>query len=153
TGYQEQLHDHRLLTLGATEIEYLASIGEAQRRIGIETMMAAQPACIVVTRDLAAPAELTAACGRAQVPLLGSRLSSAELIARVTQFLQERLSPSTSVHGVLLDVLGVGVLLLGKSGIGKSEAALDLVVRGHRLVADDIVNIRLIGPRLVFGSG
>jgi HPr kinase/phosphorylase len=71
----------------------------------------------------------------------------------VTRFLQAKLSPSTSIHGVLLDILGVGVLLLGKSGIGKSEAALDLVVRGHRLVADDIVNIRRIGPDLVYGSG
>src|SRR5690606_7528973 len=120
---------------------------------GISTMMAASPACIVVTRGLEPPAELVAACEKGSVPLMVSRLVSAELIARVTRFLQERLSPSTSLHGVLLDVLGVGVLLLGKSGIGKSEAALDLVVRGHRLVADDIVNIRRVGPDLIYGSG
>ena len=87
------------------------------------------------------------------MPLLVSALVSAEFIGRVTHYLQEKLSPSTSLHGVLLDVLGIGVLLLGKSGIGKSEAALDLVVRGHRLVADDIVNIRRLGPNLVYGSG
>ncbi|HLU65811.1 MAG TPA: HPr(Ser) kinase/phosphatase [Kofleriaceae bacterium] len=152
-GYEEQLHDERLLTLGGTEIEYLSSTTPAQRELGISTMMAASPACIVVTRGLEPPAELVAACEKGSVPLMVSRLVSAELIARVTRFLQERLSPSTSLHGVLLDVLGVGVLLLGKSGIGKSEAALDLVVRGHRLVADDIVNIRRVGPDLIYGSG
>src|SRR5690606_4539379 len=122
-GYEEQLHDERLLTLGGTEIEYLSSTTPAQRELGISTMMAASPACIVVTRGLEPPAELVAACEKGSVPLMVSRLVSAELIARVTRFLQERLSPSTSLHGVLLDVLGVGVLLLGKSGIGKSEAA------------------------------
>lgn len=152
-GYQEQLHKERLLTLGGTEIEYLAGAEPEKRRLGIDTMMAATPACIVVARGLEPPDDLVAECEARSVPLIVSPMVSAELIARVTRFLQERLSPSTSLHGVLLDVLGVGVLLLGKSGIGKSEAALDLVVRGHRLVADDIVNIRRIGPNLIYGSG
>ena len=153
TGYQEQLHDDRLLSLGRTEVDYLAAVTPAERQLGVETMMAASPACVVVTRGLEPPAELRAACEARSVPLLVSSLVSAELIGRCTQFLTQKLSPSTSLHGVLLDVLGVGVLLLGKSGIGKSEAALELVTRGHRLVADDIVNIRRIGPRLIYGSG
>ena len=152
-GYDEQLHDDRLLTLGGTEVEYLTSAAPDKRQLGIDTVMAASPACIVVTRSLEPPAELVRECDARGVPLVVSRLVSAELIARVTQYLQEKLSPSTTTHGVLLDVLGIGVLLLGKSGIGKSEAALDLVVRGHRLVADDIVNIRRIGPSMVYGSG
>jgi HPr kinase/phosphorylase len=152
-GYAEQLHRDRLQTLGATEIEYLKSVDPAVRSLGIETVMAASPACVVVTRDLEPPAELVAAADQHGVPLVISRLVSAEFIAGVTQFLQRKLSPSTSIHGVLLDILGIGVLLLGKSGIGKSEAALDLVARGHRLVADDIVNIRRIGPKLIYGSG
>ena len=152
-GYAEQLHRDRVQTLGATEIEYLASVDAARRKLGIDTVMAASPAVVVVTRDLEPPAELVAASEAHAVPLAVSRLASAEFIAGVTQFLQTKLSPSTSIHGVLLDILGVGVLLLGKSGIGKSEAALDLVARGHRLVADDIVNIRRIGPKLVYGSG
>jgi HPr kinase/phosphorylase len=93
-----------------------------------------------------------AGCERDAVPLLVSGLASAEFITRVTAVLGDSLSPSTSIHGVLLDVLGIGILLLGKSGIGKSEAALDLVVRGHRLVADDIVNIRRRGDN-VLGAG
>ncbi|HEY8141324.1 MAG TPA: HPr(Ser) kinase/phosphatase [Kofleriaceae bacterium] len=152
-GYPEQLHRDRVQTLGATEIEYLRSADPTVRKLGIDTVMAASPACVVVTRGLEPPAELVAAAEAHGVPLVITRLSSAEFIAGVTQFLQAKLSPSTSIHGVLLDILGVGVLLLGKSGIGKSEAALDLVARGHRLVADDIVNIRRIGPKLIYGSG
>jgi HPr kinase/phosphorylase len=152
-GYPEQLHRDRVQTLGRTEIEFLSRAAPAVRNLGIDTVMAASPACVVVTRDLEPPAELAAAADRDGVPLAVSRLTSAEFIAGVTQFLQRKLSPSTTIHGVLLDILGIGVLLLGKSGIGKSEAALDLVARGHRLVADDIVNIRRIGPNLVYGSG
>jgi HPr kinase/phosphorylase len=152
-GYQEQLHKERLLTLGGTEIEYLTGATPEQRQLGIDTVLAASPACVVVTRSLLPPPELVTACDARRVPLLVSGMVSAEFIGRVTHYLQEKLSPSTSLHGVLLDVLGIGVLLLGKSGIGKSEAALELVVRGHRLVADDIVNIRRLGPNLVYGSG
>ena len=152
-GYQEQLHQERLLTLGATEIDYLTSAEPERRQLGIDTVLGASPACIVVTRGLQPPPELAAGCDARRVPLLISQMVSADFIARITTFLQGKLSPSTSLHGVLVDVLGIGVLLLGKSGIGKSEAALDLVVRGHRLVADDIVNIRRLGPRLVYGAG
>jgi HPr kinase/phosphorylase len=78
---------------------------------------------------------------------------SSVFIDKITKYLEDQLSPTTSIHGVLMDVLGVGILLVGKSGIGKSEAALDLVMRGHRLVADDIVDIRRRPPDIVFGSG
>ena len=152
-GYQAQLHQGRLLTLGGTEIEYLTAASPEQRTLGIDTVLAATPACVVVTRGLQPPPDLVDACDARRVPLLVSGMVSADFIGRVTHYLQEKLSPSTSLHGVLLDVLGIGVLLLGKSGIGKSEAALELVVRGHRLVADDIVNIRRLGPSLVYGSG
>jgi HPr kinase/phosphorylase len=152
-GYREQLHDDRLLVLGATEIEYWGRVDVAQRAVGVDTLLAASPACIVICRGLEPPDELVRACEKKQVPLLVSALISAEFIGRVTEYLTAQLSPSTSVHGVLLDVLGVGILLLGPSGIGKSETALDLVSRGHRLVADDIVDIRQRGADLVYGSG
>ncbi|HUH02847.1 MAG TPA: HPr(Ser) kinase/phosphatase [Kofleriaceae bacterium] len=153
TGYREQLHDDRVLVLGGTEIDYLGSVGDETRQRAIDTVMDAAPACVVVTRGLEPPVELVRACEREHVPLLVSSLTSAEFIVRVTDYLETQLSPSTSVHGVLLDVLGIGCLLLGKSGIGKSETALDLVARGHRLVADDIVDIRRQGPTFVYGSG
>ncbi len=153
TGYTEQLHQNRLLVIGGTEIEYLASIDEAARRVGIDTVMASDPACIVVTRGLEPPAILREDCERLAVPLLRTELESAEFIGRVATYLRDQMSPATSAHGVLLDVLGIGVLLLGKSGIGKSEIALELVTRGHRLVADDIVNIRQRSSDMVYGSG
>ena len=87
------------------------------------------------------------------IPLLRSHHQSSTFISLLTQYLEERLLAQTNVHGVLVDVLGVGVLLLGKSGVGKSECALDLVIRGHRLVSDDIVKVRLKLPAVLFGEG
>jgi HPr kinase/phosphorylase len=85
--------------------------------------------------------------------LLRTHHVSSTFISLITQYLEERLLPQTTVHGVLVDVLGVGVLLIGKSGIGKSECALDLVLRGHRLVADDVVKVRFKFPAVLFGQG
>jgi HPr kinase/phosphorylase len=153
TGYQEQIHPSRLLSLGATEIDYLSTVSAEARQLAVDTVMGSQPACIVVTRGLEPPQESVEACDRGDVPLLVTPMASADFIAHVTAWLQDKLSPRSSLHGVLLDVLGVGILLLGKSGVGKSEAALDLLVRGHRLVADDIVEIRRAGPDLVYGTG
>ena len=148
TGWPEQLHPHRVLVLGGTEIDYLADNPPA-RQVGIATLLAADPACIVVCRGLAPPAELVAAAEQRVVPVLVSHLATADFISEVTHWMSDRLAPSTDMHGVLMDVLGIGVLLLGKSGIGKSETALDLVVRGHRLVADDVIKLRRLGSHVV----
>ncbi|MEM9491483.1 MAG: HPr kinase/phosphorylase, partial [Myxococcota bacterium] len=145
TGYAEQLHQGRLLVLGGTEVGYLASVADAMVELAVATVMASNPACIVVTRGLEAPSVLARACEERAVPLLVSTLTSAQFIGKVTAYLAEQLAPRTTVHGVMLDVLGVGILLRGKSGIGKSEIALELITRGHRLVADDVVEIRRPG--------
>ncbi|HSK05742.1 MAG TPA: HPr(Ser) kinase/phosphatase [Kofleriaceae bacterium] len=151
TGWPEQLHEGRVLVLGGTEIDYLEDPGRdaASRTAGITTMMASDPACIVVCRDRAPPAELAAAAEARGVLMLVSTLATADFIAAVTAWMADRLAPQAEVHGVLLDVLGIGVLVIGKSGIGKSETALDLVVRGHRLVADDVIRIRRQGTGVV----
>lgn len=148
TGWPEQLHDGRVLVLGGTEIDYLAD-HETARTVGISTLLASEPACVVVCRNLAPPAELVTAAQAHGVPVLCSELVTADFIATVTSWMQERLAPSVEMHGVLLDVLGVGILVRGKSGIGKSETALDLVVRGHRFVADDIIAIYRQGNNLI----
>lgn len=148
TGWPEQLHPQRVLVLGGTEIEYLREYTPA-RGVGIETILASDPACVVVCRGLVPPVELSAAASRRGVPVLVSSLATADFITEVTGWMSDRLSSTTDIHGVLMDVLGIGVLLLGKSGIGKSETALDLVVRGHRLVADDVVKIRRQGGHVV----
>jgi HPr kinase/phosphorylase len=148
TGWPEQLHPNRVLVLGKTEIAYLHNQPSA-RDLGIATLLASNPACIVVCRGLRPPLELTLAAAQREVPVLMSLLSTAEFITAVTAWMSDRLAPSTDLHGVLMDVLGIGVLLLGKSGIGKSETALDLVVRGHRLVADDVIRVRRQGAHVV----
>jgi len=148
TGWPEQLHDGRVLVLGGTEIDYLAD-NETARTVGLTTLFASQPACIVVCRGLAPPVELVTAANAHGVPLVCSSLLTADFIALVTAWMQERTAPGIEVHGVMLDVLGVGILVMGKSGIGKSETALDLVVRGHRFVADDIIAIRRQGQHLI----
>jgi HPr kinase/phosphorylase len=153
SGFPEQLQRERVQILGGTELQYLSGLSAQGRQVGVGTLMSSNPVCVIVTRGLAPPAELVRACEEADVALLVSELVTGELIARLSAYLEDVLAPTTSLHGVLLDVLGVGVLLLGKSGIGKSEAALDLLVRGHRLVADDIVNIRRRGPNVLYGSG
>src|SRR5438094_6485981 len=136
TGWPEQLHPQRVLVLGGTEVDYLDG-HERARTLGIETLLASEPACVVVCRGRTPPDELSAAGEARGVPVLVSTLVTADFIAAVTEWMADRLAPAIELHGVLMDVLGVGVLMVGKSGIGKSETALDLVVRGHRLVADD----------------
>jgi HPr kinase/phosphorylase len=145
-GWPEQLHPNRMLVLGGTEIDYLK---DHERTTGLETMMSSDPACVVVCRGLEPPGVLHDTCETKGVPLLVSGLVTADFIATVTSWMADRLAPQVELHGVLMDVNGIGVLLLGKSGIGKSETALDLVVRGHRLVADDVIKVRAKGGALV----
>ncbi|MSP60568.1 MAG: HPr(Ser) kinase/phosphatase [Myxococcales bacterium] len=152
TGYTEHVHPERLQVLGLTEIAFLETLTSDQRRAGLEALCAAGPAALVITRGLAVPAEAAAIAEKHGVPLMITPLMSSVFISRVTRSLEDQLAPTTGVHGVLIDVLGVGILILGKSGIGKSEAALDLVMRGHRLVADDIVEIHRRGMDTVYGG-
>lgn len=153
TGFVEHLHPERLQILGLTELAYLQHLSVDDRRRGAQALMGMHPCAVVVTRGLTAPEELVEAARHNQVPLLVTPLMSSVFIGRVGKFLETHLAPTTSVHGVLVDVWGVGILILGKSGIGKSETALDLVLRGHRLVSDDVVFIRKIFPDRLYGSG
>jgi HPr kinase/phosphorylase len=150
-GYVRQLHPERVQVLGATEISYLLTLPEAQARESVNTFFSLNPACVVVTKDLDVPAMLREAAEQAGVPLLRTALVSSSAIDHIQKYLELQLAPTASIHAVLMDVLGVGVLLLGKSGIGKSEAALDLIMRGHRLVADDLVEVRRTSGNVLVG--
>ena len=110
-------------------------------------------ACIIITRGAAPQPLLIDFCRKQQIPLIKTKLLTSTFVNRITRFMEESLSATSCIHGVLLDVFGIGVLIVGKSGIGKSECALDLILRGHRLVADDIVNIRKRPPSSIYGSG
>lgn len=151
-GFTEHLHPERVQVFGNTEISYLRTLSEEEQRRMLAKLFDANLACVVVTKDLELPRALVEACNRAKLALMKTPLLSSTFIQQVQLFLDEALTESSSLHGVLMDVFGVGVLLLGKSGIGKSEIALDLVMRGHRLVADDIVEVvRKKGG--VYGAG
>jgi HPr kinase/phosphorylase len=119
----------------------------------LRTFFAQDVACLVVTKGLDIPPEMAAAAEEHGVPILRTSHLSSTFIESVQNYLEDILTAQTSMHGVLLDVFGVGILLLGKSGIGKSEIALDLVMRGHRLVADDIVDVKRRSADAVQGAG
>lgn len=152
-GYTTSLHPDRVQILGSTELTYLAQLSPDVAAGNLQTLCQSPICCFIITKGQDPPPELVAEVERNSIPLLRTHHQSSTFITLVTRFLEERLLPQKTVHGVLVDVLGVGVLLLGKSGIGKSECALDLILRGHRLVADDVVKVRLKLPAVLFGEG
>jgi HPr kinase/phosphorylase len=151
-GYTEHLHPTRIQVLGNTEISYLKNIDEPVATESIRTLCTFPISCFIITKGLHPPQFLLEHAGAAGIPVFGTHHQSSTFISLITKFLEERLLPTTHMHGVLMDVLGVGILLSGKSGIGKSECALDLVIRGHRLVADDMVFIKKKMPAALVGQ-
>ncbi len=152
TGYTEHLHPARIQVLGNTEISYLSQLSEADLHANAHAICSFPISCFVVTKGLTPPPAFLNAAETRDIPVLVSPHQSSTFISLITKYLEEQLLPTTHLHGVLVDVLGVGVLLSGKSGIGKSECALDLVIRGHRLVADDMVFIRKKMPASLVGQ-
>ncbi|HSG01673.1 MAG TPA: HPr(Ser) kinase/phosphatase [Vicinamibacterales bacterium] len=151
-GYDEYLRAGRVLILGESEIRFLERVPEAERRHNLRSLFGRDFPCVMITMGLDGPPDLVDEAERADVPLLRTALPTSVAIARLTNFLEDRLAPRETRHGVLLDILGLGVLMSGESGIGKSECALDLVGRGHRLVADDTVEIRCRGQSILIGT-
>ena len=153
TGFIQFTNPERLQIIGNTEIAYFNTLDAHLQEKVVHQICSLELACLVVTRSLEIPELLLQEADERGIPLFRTNLRSFDFIERVTKFLEEKLASTTSIHGVLLDVFGVGVLILGKSGIGKSECALDLVLRGHRLVADDMVHIQKRFPSSLIGSG
>ncbi|MDQ3168899.1 MAG: HPr(Ser) kinase/phosphatase [Acidobacteriota bacterium] len=151
-GLPEYLRAGRVLVFGESEIRFLESHAPDARRAAIATIFDHDIPCVLVTNEQVAPPELIEEADRAGVPLLWTAWSTPNAIARLTSALEDTLAQRQVVHGVLMDLLGLGVLIVGESGIGKSECALDLVVRGHRLVADDTVEIRCRAQSVLIGS-
>ncbi len=152
-GYTTNLHPDRLQVLGSTELSYLAQLPPEKAEKNLVKLCALDISGFIITKGQTPPPLLLRETERNGIPLLRTHHQSSTFISLITKFLEERLLPSTTVHGVLVDILGVGVLLLGNSGIGKSECALELVLKGHRLVADDVVRVRLKLPAVLFGEG
>jgi len=152
TGHMVYLHPHRVQIFGNSEITYLNALPEEENKRIISVLCTHDVVCFVVTRNLTVPAHLLAETEEKGIPLLSSKLVTSVFIERVTRLLEEKLAPSTTVHGVLMDIMGVGVLIVGRPGIGKSENALELVTRGHRLVVDDVVNVKKKGAIDLYGE-
>lgn len=151
-GLTQSIKPGRVQVLGSTEVMYLNSLEPQHERAALSGLFAANVPCVVVTGRLEASPTLLALADELGICLLATDLPSGTFIGRVHDFFDEHLSPRITLHGVLLDVFGVGVMLTGHSGIGKSECALDLVLRGHQLVADDMVLVRRRDLQLV-GTG
>ncbi len=151
-GYMVYLHPHRVQILGYTEISYLRELRPEEGARIVKELCSRDVACFIVTRNLKVPDYLLTEAEEKGIALLRTKLVSSVFIERMTRFLEERLAPTGMVHGVLMEIMGVGVLIVGRSGIGKSENALDLVMRGHRLVTDDIVEVKKIGALELMGT-
>jgi HPr kinase/phosphorylase len=152
-GYFNYHPRERVQILGKTEITFLEMLTSGVRRNRAEQLCAPEETpCIVVTRGLEVPKELLEEAAKRELPILRSQVSTTILASRLTGFLENKLAPSTTIHGVLVDVYGIGILITGSSGIGKSETALELVKRGHRLIADDAVEIRQTADKVLTGN-
>lgn len=151
-GYTEHLHPDRIQVLGNTEVSFLEQVDSKVATGNLRTLCSFPIACFIITKGLRPPQLLLDLADQNAIPVLVTSHQSSTFISLITKFLEEGLLPNTHLHGVLMDVLGVGVLLTGKSGIGKSECALDLVIRGHRLVADDMVFIKKKMPAVLIGQ-
>ncbi|RED55354.1 HPr(Ser) kinase/phosphatase [Cohnella lupini] len=151
-GYFNYYPADRAQMLGRTELAFLETLTTEERRDRMERLCHEETPCIIVTRGLDIPAELIEIANERHFPVLRSSVATTILLSRITNFLEKKLAPSATIHGVLVDVYGVGMLITGGSGIGKSETALELVKRGHRLIADDAVEIRQTSDNNLFGT-
>ncbi|GIO14901.1 HPr kinase/phosphorylase [Cohnella xylanilytica] len=151
-GYFAYYPVERAQIFGKTELAFLETLTSTERRERMERLCADETPCIIITRGLDVPSELIEVANERNFPVLRSSVATTILLSRITTFLEKKLAPTATIHGVLVDVYGVGMLITGGSGIGKSETALELVKRGHRLVADDAVEIRQTADNLLYGS-
>jgi len=153
TGFFDYFPAERLQVMGKTELSYWETLSPELRRERLGRLLAAKPAGFVVSHGMEPPAELVEMAKEAGVPVLATPMPTANFITALTVYLEDTLAPSIIMHGTLVDVFGAGVLLLGDSGIGKSECALALLDKGHRLCADDVVEVKRTSEKLLLGSG
>ena len=152
SGFDAYLRGGRVLVFGESEVRYLEGLASAERTAVLKRVMGRDLPCLLITDGFSPPPEMSIEADRARIPLLRTRAATPEAMSRLSTVLDTYLAARGSIHGVLMDILGLGVLVIGESGIGKSECALDLVVRGHRLVADDAVELRCRAQSFVLGS-
>jgi HPr kinase/phosphorylase len=148
-GFTERFPRDRILVLGETEVRFLRSLGTDAQHAAIASFFALGMPAVVITKNQRVPAVMTELAEKHAVPLFRSKLKTGDFYRRLQPFLEDNFAPRTTMHGSMADVYGVGLLFVGRSGIGKSECVLDLIERGHRLVADDAVSIVRRGNTLI----
>lgn len=151
-GFLERFPHKRTQVLGQTEMTYLLSLPREKLIAVLEKIFTFDIPWIVISKGITPPNELLAMADRKKTAVFASRLTTAELISRLSVILDNQFAPTITVHGTLVDVYGVGLLYTGKSGVGKSECALDLIERGHRLVADDVIKIVRKSTNYIVGT-
>jgi len=152
TGFTEKFLAERVQILGSTELSYLKTLSATQMKKAINTILAFTPPCFIIAKNLALPEGFATIANKLKVPVFRTSLDTTQFIHLLTAYLDYKLAPEAYLHGDLVDVYGVGLLLVGESGIGKSECALDLVERGNRLVADDLVRVQRRGEGIIMGQ-
>ncbi len=151
-GYYNAYNSERIQMIGIVEFDYLMSLSREERLSSFEKLISTDPPCIVFTSGIRPEEPLAVIARQYGVPLLCAETSTSEFASEIIRWLGEQLAPMISIHGVLIDVFGEGVLITGESGIGKSEAALELIKRGHRLVSDDVVELRKVSDITLVGT-
>ena len=152
TGYYDHFDEERVQIIGFVEQEYLMQLSREARYACYENLLNKKIPCLIMCRNFEPEDKMLEIADRYGVPILGTDKTTTDLMAEVIRWLKVQLAPTISIHGVLVDVYGEGVLIIGESGIGKSEAALELIKRGHRLVSDDVVEIRKINKHTLVGT-
>ena len=152
-GFTARFAPDRMHVFGETEMTYLGTLSPEARRKTLESFFAFDLPCVFVTKGLPVPEEMLELARARGVPVVRSRLKTAEFYRSIKPIVEDAFAPQTTLHGSLSDVYGVGLLFIGRSGIGKSECVLDLVERGHRLVADDVVQVTRRRSDVLIGQG
>ncbi len=152
TGFTEFFDNRRIQVCGKVEMSYLSHLHEEERAKAIDLLFSYEPNCIIVTRGIAVFEEMIACAAKYKVPVLSTNDATSNFMSAAVSYLNVALAPRITRHGVLVEVYGTGILITGESGVGKSETAIELVKRGHRLIADDAVELRRVSNRSVVGQ-
>ena len=152
TGYYEHFANERVQIIGYVENAYISTLTPQRRREMFDKLLSSGIPCLVYSRGMAPEEEVLELCNHYGVPCMVSEKTTSDLMAEIIRWLNVKMAPMISIHGVLVDVFGEGVLIMGESGIGKSEAALELIKRGHRLVSDDVVEISRVSDITLVGT-
>ena len=150
-GHFKHFGANRIQLIGNMEMAYLESLSSQERATSFDRLFSRGIPCLILSRDHEPFPELLESARKYEIPILQSVIATADITSSLVKYLNVELAPVLPMHGVMVEVLGEGILILGESGVGKSETALELVKRGHRLIADDLVEVRRVSDTTLLG--